>query len=56
MGFETLLQTLVCCLLHHLGKGLRDLVLGVINVVKLVEEQILERRNVLCKDTHDNLL
>jgi len=52
---ESLLQLLVGRFLCHFGQGIHELLFGVVDVLKLVNEQVVKRLDVLRKQTHGTL-
>src|SRR6476660_7907953 len=52
MGQKALLELLVCRLLGHFWKRLHKLLLGVINVLQLVHEQVVHGLDVSGKESH----
>ena len=52
MGQETLLELLVCRLLGHFRKRFHKLLLGIIDVLQLIHEQVVHRLDVSGKESH----
>ena len=56
MSFQTLRQIAVGRLIDHLRQRLGDLLLGVIDVLQTVQQQVVHRLDVFRKQSHDSLL
>ena len=56
MLLEARAQLRVLGLLDHVGQRLRDLVLGVIKILKTVHEEVVQRFDVLGKEAHESFL
>jgi hypothetical protein len=52
MGQKTLLELLVGCLFRHFRKRLHELLLGIIDVLQLVHEQVVHGSDVFGKESH----
>jgi hypothetical protein len=52
MGLKALLELKVICIRDHVGQRLHDLVLGVVDVLQGISEQVLECLDVFAEDTH----
>ena len=51
MRLEALLQLRIACRLDHLGQRFHDLVLGVIDVLQGVQEEIIHRFDIFAKES-----
>jgi len=49
-------QIAIGCFFDHLGKRFEDLLLGIIDVLKTMEQQVLHRFDVFGKKSHCSLL
>jgi hypothetical protein len=56
MRFESLLQLRIGGLCDHLRQSGRDFLLGVIDVLQLMDEKIVKRCNIFREETHVQLL
>jgi hypothetical protein len=52
MGAETLLQRFIAGLFDHRREILHDLLLGVIDILELMNEEIVDGLNVFGKEAH----
>src|SRR6266849_10724724 len=52
MGQKTLLELLVGCLFRHFRKRLHQLLLGIIDVLQLMHEQVVHGLDVFGKESH----
>jgi hypothetical protein len=56
MGLERLLQLRIRHLFHHLRQCLRDLLLGVVDILQGVDEEVIQRLDVLRQKAHSAIL
>jgi hypothetical protein len=56
MGQKALLELLVRCLVGHFRKRFYELLLGIVDVLELMQEQIVHGLNVFGKESHWRVL
>jgi hypothetical protein len=56
MRLEAVLEAGIACFLDHVGQILRDLLLGVIDILQRMHEEVVQRFNVLGEKAHYVLL